>query len=121
MSTSSIWKSAERRIARFFGSERTPLSGGNSKHTRSDSLHPRLFVEAKRRKKHTVITLWDDTKTKAAKENKTPVVCLQEHNRPGFWIMVHSDDLTDVAHERLLVECRLKGKEHDETEELGSV
>jgi hypothetical protein len=45
------WKAVERRVARFFGSERTPMSGGNSKHTRSDSLHPRLYIEVKSRKK----------------------------------------------------------------------
>mgnify|MGYP000423855145 CR=1 FL=1 len=52
----STWKKLERRVARFFGSERTPLSGGNSKHTRSDSLHPDLFIEAKHKKE---MPVWD--------------------------------------------------------------
>lgn len=42
------WKAYERRVARFFGSERTPLSGINSRHdTSSDSLHSTLYVETK--------------------------------------------------------------------------
>lgn len=90
------WKNRERQIAEFFGTERTPLSGGNSKITRSDTLHPVLFVEQKHRKKHAVVGLWDDTKTLAAKEDKTPVITLTQHNRPGFWIVVHCDDLADL-------------------------
>lgn len=93
------WKVAERRVAAFFGSERTPLSGGTSKMTRSDTLHPDLFVEVKSRVKHTTVTLWDDTKKKALKEGKVPVVVLVEKSRPGFWVMVHSDDLKRVAEE----------------------
>ena len=91
------WKALERRIARFFGTERTALSGGNSKGTRSDTLHPDLFIEAKQRKKHTAITLWNDTRELALVEKKIPVVCLAEKHRPGFWILIHSDDLDDVA------------------------
>jgi len=44
---SKRWKSVEGEIARWFGSTRTPLSGGNSKHTRSDTLDKRFFVECK--------------------------------------------------------------------------
>lgn len=91
------WKSIERKIATFFGTERTPLSGGNSKITRSDTIHPKLFVEAKYRVKHSAVTLYDDTKEKAKKENKIPVVCLAEKGRKGFYILVHSDDLEAVC------------------------
>jgi len=47
---SSTWKEGERRIARIFNTNRTPLSGGNSRHTRSDTLHKELFIEVKHRK-----------------------------------------------------------------------
>lgn len=90
------WKAAERRIASYFGTERTTLSGGNGKQTRSDTLHEALFIEVKHRKKHSAVSLWDETKKLADKEKKTPVVCLCEKNRPGFWIMVHSDDLVKL-------------------------
>lgn len=90
------WKALERRVARFFGAERNALSGGNSKITRSDTLHPDLFIECKQRKRFAAVSLWDDTKRLASQENKTPVVCLSEKGRPGFWILVHSDDLTKL-------------------------
>lgn len=94
---SKHWKNIERKVAVFFGSERTPLSGGNSKITRSDSIHDKLFIETKYRKEHAVINLWRNTKELAKKENKTPVVCLAEKGKPGFFVMVHSDDLELVS------------------------
>lgn len=103
--TDKKWKRRERAVAKFFGAQRNPLSGQNSKHTRSDSLHESLYVEVKGRKKHTTITLWDDTKAKADKENKIPVVALCEDNRKGFWLCVHSSDLVAVG------ECRRRVKE----------
>ncbi len=90
------WKQFERRVARFFKTERNALSGGNSKLTRSDTLHPELFIECKQRKRFAAVSLWDATKRLADKENKTPVICLSEKGRPGFWIVVHSDDLTTL-------------------------
>ena len=96
MTARNTWKQGERRVARFFGSERTPLSGGNSGHTRSDTLHPRLFIETKMRKVHAVRTLHDETKELAKKEGKIPVVALIDKNRPGFLLCVHSDDWAEV-------------------------
>ena len=34
-------------MASIFATERNPLSGGNGKHSRSDSLHPELFISCK--------------------------------------------------------------------------
>lgn len=98
MSTArGTWKARERQIARDFGAERNPLSGGNGKHTRSDSLHPALFIEAKLRQKHTVVTLYDETAALAKKEGKTPVVALAEKGRPGYWLVLRPEDLEAVA------------------------
>ena len=45
---SKRWKTYELKVARFFGTERTPLSGINSRHdTSSDTLHASLYLEAK--------------------------------------------------------------------------
>jgi hypothetical protein len=97
------WKARERSVARFFGAEgRTPLSGGNSRHTRSDTLHDDLFIEHKHSVRHAITNLWDKTKAMAAKESKIPVVTLSVKGRPGFWVLTHSSDLTAVAHQRLL-------------------
>ena len=93
------WKNRERLVAKFFGGMRNALSGINSKVTHSDVIHDNLFIECKLRAKHTAIKLWDDTKSLADKEKKTPVIALCEKNRPGFWIMVHSDDFEKVSKE----------------------
>ena len=45
------------------------------------------------KKKHAVISLWDETKKLADLEKKTPVIALCEKYRKGFWIIIHSDDL----------------------------
>jgi len=96
------WKAVERRVARFFGAERNPLSGGNAGHSRSDSLHDILFIETKHRKKHSAVTLFYDTKKLARKEDKIPVVVLVEKGKKGFFIMTHSDDLLAVANQRFI-------------------
>jgi hypothetical protein len=87
------WKAFERRVASFFGGKRCPVLGDD---TNADVTHETLFIECKQRQKHSVVTLWDSVKKRAQKEGKTPVVCLSEKNRPGFWIVVHSDDLTEL-------------------------
>lgn len=97
----SAWKKGERRVCRYFGMQRVPLSGGNSGHTRADCYDPEgkecnLFVEVKHRAKFASVTLWDKTAQLAKKEHKTPVVALIEKNRPGFWLLVHCDDLTKL-------------------------
>ena len=91
------WKAFERRVCEFFhGERRTPLSGGNSGITRGDIIHPTLYVECKLSKKSAIWTLWKDTKDKADKEEKTPVVCIREKYKKGFLIIVHSDDFLKV-------------------------
>lgn len=97
------WKRRERQVAAYFGTNRTPLSGGNSGITRADTLHPTLFVENKHRKAHSVVKLWDQVKTLAKREGKTPVVTLTQHNRPGFWLVIHSDDLEAVNNARVTI------------------
>lgn len=93
------WKRRERKVASLFGAVRAPLSGGNGRQTRSDSLHERLFIETKSRKAHSVVTLWDDAAEKAKKEGKTPVVALCVNGRPGTWLLVKDADLQTVAAE----------------------
>ena len=94
------WKQRERDVAEFFDATRTPLSGGNSKTTRADVIHDELFVECKLRKKHSAVKLWDDTAKLAKDEGKTPVIALCEKKRPGFWVMVHSNDLDKLENIR---------------------
>jgi hypothetical protein len=74
----------------------------NSRHTGSDSLHPRLFIETKYKARWSVLTIWRKAREIAIKENKTPLMCLKEKGKEGFWLLVHSDDLITVARERAL-------------------
>jgi len=91
--TNKAWKQRERDVASFFKGARNALSGGNSKVTRADVIHKKLFIECKLRSKHSAVSLWDETAKLAKIEEKTPVIALCEKNRPGFWVMVHSSDL----------------------------
>ena len=100
MTARRTWKKRESNVAEFFKGQRTPLSGGNSKVTRADVIHDELFIECKLKKKHSVVSLWDETKKLADKEGKTPVIALCEKERPGFWIMLHSSDLNKVIKNR---------------------
>jgi tRNA1(Val) A37 N6-methylase TrmN6 len=93
----SSWKDFERRVATFFGTKRTPFSGGNSGITRADTRHPYLFIECKHRKKQALKTLLDSTADLAKQEGKIPVVCLHEHNQRGFLVVCRDTDLLKVA------------------------
>jgi hypothetical protein len=72
------WKQAERNAARALGTTRTPLSGGASRQTRSDSLHPRIYLETKYRQRFAVVELIRKEEVKAKKEEKTAILCLQQ-------------------------------------------
>ena len=79
----AAWKALERRIARDLGTERTPLSGGSSRITRSDTLDPDLYVEVKLRSKHSVFTLFKEVRVNAQEEGKRPIAVLHEKHHPG--------------------------------------
>jgi len=111
--TDKTWKANERKVASFFNTTRTPLSGGNGKQTRSDTLHSSLFVECKYRIRHAVISLWKSTKELADKEDKIPIVCLCEKGKEGFWILCHSDDLMKIS-ETMYNKCEDNGNQHIE-------
>lgn len=90
------WKAIERKIAKFFRTTRTPFSGGHSRHTRSDTLHSKLFIEVKHRKKHSTWGLWKETKTMADKENKIPIVVLKQKGQKGELICFNINDTQEV-------------------------
>jgi len=94
---SKTWKSRELQVAKFFDTQRNPLSGGNSKHTRSDTLHDELYIECKHRQKHAIFQLWKDTAEKAKHEGKTPLCAISQHGEHGFLVCIHSDDLKKLV------------------------
>lgn len=92
--TKSTWKKTERRVARFFGAERNPLSGGNSKQTRSDSLHKKLFIETKHNKDPTV---WKQYKEIEEDIDDIPILILRENNDSREMVCIHKDYFDKIA------------------------
>lgn len=81
----STWKKFESRVAKALGGTRTPLSGGNSKHTRGDVIHNKFYVECKLSGDSDIMKLswqreWNDAKTRAKLEGKIPMFV---HTRKG--------------------------------------
>jgi hypothetical protein len=95
------WQRKEQQAANLFGSRRKVLSGssGRDDETRSDSVHPRLFVETKLRASSATRSLWEQTKALARREGKVPVLALYAKGKPGALLVVHEDDLAAVAAE----------------------
>ncbi len=72
------WKAYELRIARDFGTDRNPLSGLGSKHSGSDTLHAKLFIDAKvRREMRTLWRFFQAIEGQAEKEGKRPVMVVK--------------------------------------------
>lgn len=97
MANVSRWKDFEREVANDFGTERTPLSGGNSKHTRADTLHSMLFIECKKRKNHALHKLFNETAKLAKREGKLPVVATRETGKRGYLLTMRPEDLEEVV------------------------
>ena len=106
------WKATERRLAKVFKTKRTPLSGGNSGHTRSDTLSPYFFLESKSSKKNAAWSLYLKTRPLARKENKPPAIIYHLDNHPGMLICIHSDDLQEFIRA-----CIVSGVYEDPTKE----
>jgi hypothetical protein len=94
---SKAWKQRERDVAAIIGTKRTPLSGGNSGHSRSDTRSAWAFIENKHRKKHATGVLLRKTRELARKEKKIPIVTYTEHQMPGSIWCIHSSDLIEFA------------------------
>lgn len=98
-----VWKAFERRVAKAFGAVRNSLSGGNAKTTRSDVLHPELFIECKYKTRSSLWTLFRDVREKAKKEGKTPVVAIGEKGAKGWLVVMHISDLEQIVRELSVV------------------
>jgi len=95
----STWKAFERTVAADFGTKRTPLSGSNGGVTSADTLHKKLFIEAKLRNKFSVHGLYQKTKELAKKENKTPVVAIKQKGCRGYLLVISPEDLETILNE----------------------
>jgi len=97
VASNPAWKQFERRVAGLFSTARAPLSGGNSRHTRSDSLHPNLFISCKYSKKSSLHTLYDEENKKAEEEDKMTVLCTMKANAKYFLVTVANTDLVEFC------------------------
>ena len=105
----TTWKKGEMRIAKMFGTTRTPLSGGNSKITRSDTLSPDLFLEIKHVKRPPGNNIWLKATELAKKEKKIPALVFLKKNYPEPLILCKLSDIKYIFE-------RLKGgKTEDES------
>jgi hypothetical protein len=96
----STWKCFERYIAGIFSSTRNSLSGGNSKMTRSDSLHPHLFISCKYTQSNNLglRKLVDEEREKAAAENKTAICVIgQAGDKSNAIVVLHLKDLPQLC------------------------
>lgn len=103
---SNNWKNQERRIARMFGSHRTPLSGINSRHTSSDIIHEKLYVECKYRKRIAILDLMEGVIEEAKKEDKIPVLALKSRECQDDFFLLRKKDLLQIS--ALVKECDKK-------------
>lgn len=99
----SAWARAESSLAAIFGARRRVLSGSANRADidGDDSTHDRLYLESKLRASWSVWTLWYATKTRAVKAGKVPVLGLRQKRKQGALIVVHQDDLAEMAAEFL--------------------
>jgi len=87
------WKKLEQKVARLRGTERTPLSGGNSRETRSDTLDDIFFIECKLRANPAVWNLYEQVEELAKKENKIPVLVIKKKGKHGELFIVNDNYL----------------------------
>ena len=92
----NTWKSGERRICKIFSAYRTPLSGGASRHTRSDCLHTKLFIEIKHRKAYPQQNGWNKALGMAEKEGKIPLIVFNKYNHPDTLILCRLKDIEEI-------------------------
>jgi len=107
------WKKAERSLASLFGTRRRPLSGSNQGGGSDDAIHPKLHLESKWARSHALWTLFRETREKAKREGKTPVIGLKEKGSPGILLVVHSNNLQEVLEALLEAKDKLDGQEED--------
>ena len=97
MTSRGTWKRFEREVAKDQGTTRTPLSGSCSGHTSGDTLHEKIYSEAKYRKKWALWTLFEEVKAQALREGKLPAVFLKEKGKAGYLIVCHSADFLKLV------------------------
>ena len=104
------WKRAERKGAAAIGGKRNPLSGGSSRHTRSDVIHPTIYLEMKYRKRFSVVSQIRREEEKAKKEGKVAVLGFQQRGLHTRYYLI-PEKLMAILMTHLSVATKLKGKD----------
>ena len=93
------WKVLERHVNEFFGGKGRAKAYYGWQKGNSDIIHDLLHVQCKYRQKWSIINLWRDVRGYA--KGKIPVVAIRDKGGKGFWLLIHSKDLTAVANQRV--------------------
>lgn len=93
----TTWKQGEARIAKMFNTFRTPLSGGSSRHTRSDTLHKELFIEVKHNKVIPGEGIMRVTEQLAKEEKKIPLCVFIKKGSSEPLLLCKIKDLKKIA------------------------
>ena len=97
MTSRGTWKAYERKIAKEFKTFRTPLSGSLSRHTESDTLHDKYYIEVKMRSKIPFWNTFMDTVEKAKKEKKIPMFIFRKKGQHTNVIMMKLKDFKKLV------------------------
>ena len=89
------WKAFELAVAKYFGGWRT---GPMQSKAETDVRHEKLHVQCKHSKRIALVNVWDEAKQNC--KGKIPIVAVKQKGRHEFWLLVHSDDLLEVAEAR---------------------
>ena len=100
MTANNTWKALERKCAKLLGGHRNPLSGGASRHTRGDIIHPTLYVECKLRQKLSIWSWFKDTAEKAKVEHKMPLLVIKEKGKKGELVVLDIHDFVELTKEK---------------------
>jgi hypothetical protein len=76
----------EREVAKALGTERTGTRGKADKE-HADVVHPRFFVQCKRRAKLSISSWWKETSEGATKAGKTPILVVREDRGEALAVM----------------------------------
>ena len=91
------WKRFELRVAKLLGGVRNPLSGGASRHTSGDVIHPRFYIKCKQRAKWLIWTLWENVRRKARKEGKIPLLVIHKKGRKEALVVLEIKDFVKLT------------------------
>lgn len=86
----TTWKKFELKVAKDFGTNRTPLSGMVKSLTNSDTLHPDLYIECKYRNDD--YSFWEEFEQRRKSfPDKIQVLCFNPNNKPVIHLFFYSD------------------------------